>query len=386
MNVSSRESALTGGDVYAVIMAGGAGTRFWPASRETRPKQLLPLADPAGRESLLAATVRRIAPIVPPERVYVATGTKLVAATARDLPRVPRANLLAEPAPRNTAPCIGWATATIARLNPEALVMVLPSDHFITDEEGFRRVIARALDGARAGYMTTIGVVPTRPETGYGYVELGGAIGADLNAVARFVEKPDRARAEAYVAGGKHLWNAGMFFFRASEMMGAIRSYLPELAAGLAKIDAAAARGEEARELEATFPALPSISIDHGVMEKAASADPAAGGERKTTLAVVPGSFGWNDLGSWESAWELAEKDADGNALPPGAVTVDARGNLVRDLTTGGSGKRVYALVGVSDLVVVETDDAVLVMPRERAQDVKAAVTELKKRGDGDKT
>jgi mannose-1-phosphate guanylyltransferase len=358
-------------NVYAVIMAGGAGTRFWPASRELRPKQLLPLADPAGKESLLAATVRRIAPIVPPERVYIATGTKLVEATARDLPKVPRANLLAEPVARNTAPCIGWAAATIARGDPEGLVMVLPSDHFITDEDAFRNVVARALEGAKSGYLTTIGIVPTRPETGYGYIELGATVGADLNAVARFVEKPDRARAEAYVAGGKHLWNAGMFFFRAKEMVAAIRAHMPELADGLAKIDAAAARGDEARELAATFPGLPAISIDHGVMERAKK------------LAVVPGSFGWNDLGSWESAWELAEKDDAGNALPAGAIAVEARGNLVRDLTTGAGTKRMYALVGVSDLVVVETDDAVLVMSRERAQDVKAVVTELKKRGDG---
>jgi mannose-1-phosphate guanylyltransferase len=361
-------------NVYAVIMAGGAGTRFWPASRELRPKQLLPLAGKEGSsESLLAATVRRIAPIAAAERVYIATGAKLVEATARDLPGVPRKNLLAEPVARNTAPCIGWAAATIARIDPDALVMVLPSDHYITDEDGFRKVIAKALDGARAGYMTTIGVVPTRPETGYGYIEIGATVGADLNEVARFVEKPDRARAEAYVAGGKHLWNAGMFFFRAKDMAAAIRAHLPALADGLAKIDAAAARGDEARELAATFPELPSISIDHGVMEKAKK------------LAVVPGSFGWNDLGSWESAWDLAEKDAHGNALPAGSVTVDAEGNLVRDLTTNGA-KRVYALVGVRDLVVVETDDCVLVMPRERAQDVKAVVTELKKRGDGAKT
>jgi mannose-1-phosphate guanylyltransferase len=363
-------------DVYAVIMAGGAGTRFWPASRETRPKQLLPLTGTG--ESLLAATVRRIAPIVPPERVYIATGTKLVDATARDLPSVPRANLLAEPVARNTAPCIGWAAATIARLNPDALVMVLPSDHVITDEEGFRKVIAKALEGARAGFMTTIGIVPTRPETGYGYVEVGAPVAetdaADgIRQVARFVEKPDRARAEEYVAGGKHLWNAGMFFFRAKDMAAAIQSCLPELAEGLAKIDAAAERGDEARELATTFPLLPSISIDHGVMEKA------------KRLAVVPGSFGWNDLGSWESAWELAEKDAAENALPKGAITVDAKRNLVRDLTAEGS-KRVYALVGVSDLVVVETDDAVLVMSREKAQDVKAVVQELKKRGDVGRT
>jgi mannose-1-phosphate guanylyltransferase len=355
-------------DVYAIIMAGGAGTRFWPASRETRPKQLLPLGgDP--NEALLAATVRRIAPLVPAERVLIATGARLVDATARALPALPRKNLLAEPVPRNTAPCIGWATATIARENPDAFVMVLPSDHFITDEAGFRAVLERALAGARAGYVTTVGVVPTRPETGYGYIEVGRGLDGGLSEVARFVEKPDRARAEEYVAGKKHLWNAGMFFFRAGDMLEAIRSFLPDLAKGLDAIDAAAKKGDEAAELARTFPTLPSISIDHGVMEKAKK------------LAVVPGSFGWNDVGSWESAWELATKDANGNALPDESVAVDATGNLVRDLTTTGS-KRVYALVGVKDLVVVETDDAMLVIPRDRAQDVRKVVEALKARKD----
>jgi len=317
--------------------------------------------------------VRRIAPIVPSERVYIATGAKLVEATARELPGVPRANLLAEPVARNTAPCIGWAAATIARTNPDAIVMVLPSDHYITDEEGFRRVIERAVAGARAGFITTIGVVPTRPDTGYGYIEIGAEIEAALTEVARFVEKPDRARAEEYVRGKKHLWNAGMFFFRAKDMLDAIRVHLPGLARGLDAIDAAAATGDEASELARTFPTLPSVSIDTGVMEKA------------KRLAVVPGSFGWNDVGSWESAWELAAKDANGNALPAGSVAVDARGNLVRDLTASAGPKRVYALVGVSDLVVVETDDAVLIIPRDRAQDVRAVVNALKERGDTSK-
>jgi mannose-1-phosphate guanylyltransferase len=354
--------------VYAVIMAGGAGTRFWPASRDKSPKQLLPLGgDP--NESLLAATVRRIAPIVPAERVYIATGARLVDATAAALPQVPRANLLAEPVPRNTAPCIGWAAATIARVDPDALILVLPSDHYIVDEEEFRRVIGRALDAARAGYMATIGVVPTRPETGYGYIELGAAIGGGAHEVARFVEKPDHERAEAYVAGKKHLWNAGMFFFEARAMAAAIAEHLPALADGIAKLDAAAARGDEAAALAQVFPTLPSISIDHGVMEKA------------KRLAVVPGDFGWNDVGSWQSAWELAAKDGAGNALPEGSVAVDASNNLVRDLTRGGA-KKLYALVGVNDLVVVETDDAVLVIPRDRAQDVRSIVLELKKRND----
>ena len=343
---------------YAVIMAGGAGTRFWPASRADRPKQLLALgADP--EEPLLAATVRRLSPLVAPENVWIATGAHLAEATARVLPAVPRANILAEPVPRNTAPCIGWATSILARQDPDALVAVLPSDHFMSDEPGFRATLERALAAATAGHLATIGVVPTRPETGYGYIELGEPLaGAQPGtfAVARFVEKPDRARAEQYVRGGKHLWNAGMFFFRARTMLRAIEQQLPELAEGLAEI-------ERGGDLAAIFPRLPSVSIDHGVMEKASG------------LAVVKGDFGWNDVGSWESAWELGAKDAAGNVLPAGAIAVDAQGNLVR------AADKLVALVGVKDLVVVDTGDALLVMPRERAQDVRAVVDALKARG-----
>jgi len=359
-------------NVYAVIMAGGAGTRFWPASRNHRPKQLLNLGGNA-HESLLAATVRRLAPLVTPDRVYIATGAHLIDATAAAVPEVPRAQILAEPLPRNTAPCIGWATATIARRDPEALIAVLPSDHFIVDEPGFRTTLARALDGARQGHISTIGIVPTRPETGYGYIELGADLAPGISSVARFVEKPNRATAEAYVAGKKHLWNAGMFFFRASAMQKAIEAHLPVLAAGLERLDAAAKEGNEAAALADVFPTLPSVSIDHGVMEKASG------------LAVAHGDFGWNDVGSWESAWELAAKDANGNALPEGTIAVDAHRNLVRDLTSDAgtkSGKKVYALVGVDDLVLVETDDAFLVIPRERAQDVRSVVEALRARRD----
>jgi mannose-1-phosphate guanylyltransferase len=357
--------------VYAVIMAGGAGTRFWPASRSHRPKQLLPLGERPD-ESLLAATVRRIAPLVPAEDVFIATGRHLLEATALDLPAVPRAQLLAEPVPRNTAPCIGWATSVIARADPDALVAVLPSDHFIRDEARFRETMEAALAGAREGYLTTIGIVPTRPETGYGYVEVGDAVAGGVLEAKRFVEKPDRARAEEYVKSGRFLWNAGMFFFRASAMMEAIASALPPLAEGLAAIDRAAAAGREAAEVDAVFPTLPSISIDHGVMERA------------RRVAVVKGDFGWNDVGSWESAWELAPHDARDNAAPASAVFVEASGNLVRSLSSGAAGK-IIALVGVENLVVVDTDDALLVMPRDRAQDVRRVVDALKARGDASK-
>ncbi len=357
--------------VYAVIMAGGAGTRFWPASRSLRPKQLLPLAGGASgsEETLLAATVRRLSPLVTADRIFVVTGEHLADATAKAVPGVPRAQILCEPAPRNTAPCIAWATATIARLDPEALVAVLPSDHFIGNEDEFRSVLDRALQTAATGRVTTVGILPTRPETGYGYIEVGDEIdgvSTGARSVVRFVEKPDRARAETFLAGGRHVWNAGMFFFRASDMAQLVERHLPEIATGVGKIDEAARAGKETEVLRSIFPTLPSISIDNGVMEKAAG------------LAVVTGDFGWNDVGSWQSAWELGAPDAAGNALSAGAVAIDAKNNLVRTL---GTGKKVVALVGVNDLVVVETEDALLVIPRERAQDVRLIVEALKASG-----
>ncbi|MCA9587483.1 MAG: mannose-1-phosphate guanylyltransferase [Myxococcales bacterium] len=350
--------------VFAVIMAGGSGTRFWPASRAKRPKQLLPLLGAADAETMLGATVRRLAPLIEPDSVYVVTGRPLVDASRAALPGVPAAQILAEPAARNTAPCIAWASATIARTDPDAVLAVLPADHHIEDEAAFRDVLGRAIASARAGRVTTIGVVPTRAETGYGYIEVGADVEGGAKEVARFVEKPDKARAEAFFTGKKHLWNAGMFFFRAKDMLALVRAHLPELADGVAKIDEAARAGREEAALEEIFPTLPRVSIDHGVMEKAPG------------LAVVPGSFGWNDVGSWQSAWELAPKDAHGNALPEGAIALEASSNIVKLL---GNSHKTVALLGVSDLIVVDTGDALLVMPRERAQDVRDVVDALTK-------
>lgn len=351
-------------NTFAVIMAGGSGTRFWPASREHRPKQLLPLAG-AREETLLAATVRRLSSLIPPENVFVVTGRKLAEATRAALPNVPANQILIEPIGRNTAPCIAWATSAIEKRDPNALVCVLPSDHFISDEPAFVSVIEKALASAAAGRVTTVGIVPTRPETGYGYVEVGEEIGGDAKRVVRFVEKPHLETATGYVAGKKHLWNAGMFFFRAREMSALVKAHLPALAEGIAKIANAAGSPNEAKVIEDVFPTLPSISIDHGVMEKSAD------------LAVVPGVFGWNDVGSWLSAWELAEKDERGNALAPNALAIDANNNLVVDLTTHPR-KKTVAVVGVSGLVIVKTDDAVLVIPKDRAQDVRSVIEALK--------
>jgi mannose-1-phosphate guanylyltransferase len=305
----------------------------------------------------------------------VGTGRHLAEPTAAILPELPAASVLMEPVPRNTAPCIAWAAARVARIDPDAVLMVLPSDHHITDVAGFRATLEHAVASAATGVITTIGIRPTHPETGFGYIELSpDAPPPAPHAILarRFVEKPDRARAEAFLAGGRHLWNAGMFFFRARDMMAAVRAHLPALADGVTEMAAAAGTPAERAVVERIFPALPSVSIDFGVME------------HLDRLAVIPGDFGWSDLGSWQSAWELAPHDPEGNASPAGTVFVDARRNHVVDLRTGAPGKRVIALVGVEDLVVVETDDALLVVPRERAQDVKDVVAALKARGDGE--
>ena len=361
--------------VYALILAGGAGTRFWPASRANRPKQLLPLL---GEDPLLLETARRVLPLCEGwDRVLIGSGRHLAAPTAALLPALPAANLLVEPVPRNTAPCIGWAAARVARMDPDAVVMVLPSDHHIVDVEGFRETLRRAVATAATGVITTIGIRPTHPETGYGYIEVdvGAAPPAPgALAVRRFVEKPDRARAEAFVASGNFLWNAGMFFFRAGDMIEALRAHVPALADGVEALAAAMGSEGEQAMLDRVFPELPAVSIDVGVME------------RLDRLAVIPGDFGWSDLGSWHSAWELAAKDEHHNAAPGGTIFVDAHRNHVVDLrSTAGAkaSKKVMALVGVEDLVVVETDDAILVVPRSRAQDVKHVVERLRARGDG---
>jgi mannose-1-phosphate guanylyltransferase len=355
--------------VYALVLAGGAGTRFWPASRARRPKQLLPLA---GEAPLIVETISRVLHVVGGwEKVFIASGTAVAEPTRQILPELPERNLLVEPAPRNTAPCIAWAAATIARIDPDAVVIVLPSDHHIEEKDAFQKALETAVESARRGVITTIGLKPTRPETGFGYIEVADGTGP-VREVVRFTEKPSREKAEEFVRGGRHLWNAGMFIFRAGDMLKAIADHLPELSEGLRVLDAAAEAGAEHEALAKVFPSLPSVSIDFGVMEKL------------DKLAVVPADIGWSDIGSWEAAAELTSKGDQGNTGPDGTVFIEARNNHVVDLRSPSAGhpKRVIALVGVSDLVVVETDDALLVVPRERSQDVKHVVDHLKSRGD----
>jgi mannose-1-phosphate guanylyltransferase len=344
---------------FGVIMAGGSGTRFWPLSRALRPKQLLPLG--AGDSSLLRETQRRIASLIPPERTLVVTSEALAAQTRAELPELPPENILAEPVGRNTAPCVGWAASVVARREPDAVLAVLPADHDIADQRGFLRVLELAIEQARSGDMVTVGIKPTRAETGYGYVELGEELSPQVFRGRRFVEKPDELRARQFLAAGRFLWNSGMFFFRADTLLTSVRQHLPGLGDALRAYDEAAKRGEELELVRATYDSLPDVSIDHGIMEKAAR------------VAVVPGDFGWSDVGSWTSAWELSAHDSDDNALFGEVVAVDSHRSYVR-----GKPGKVIAVVGLDDVVVVDTEDALLVMPRSRSQDVRAVVNALK--------
>lgn len=357
--------------LYSVILAGGSGTRFWPASRRERPKQLLPLG-PSAPRSLISSTVRRLSPLISEERILVATGAHLVDATRRELPELRAEAFLAEPQAKNTAPAIAWATLKIQRTDPEAVICVLPSDQHASQPEEFRRILEVAVGAARTGAITTIGIVPTRPETGYGYIECGEGVSSEVSEVLRFVEKPDLARAQEYLKQGNYLWNAGIFVYRAKDMLRALSQHVPELYALLEHLEQAAEQGPEAEEraLDRLFQECESISIDYAVME------------REARLLVVPAEFGWSDLGSWESSWELSVKDENGNAAPSHAVLVDARNNLVEDLRSTPSGDPgVIALLGVEGLCVVRTDDGFLVLPRDRAQDVRDVVARLKDTG-----
>ncbi len=357
------------GEVYTVIMAGGSGTRFWPQSRRARPKQFLPLG-PDGVTPLLTATAARLGALCPIERTLVVTRADLADATREALPGLPPGNLLLEPAGRNTAPCVAWATATIQRRDPEAVVVVLAADAFIVDTEAFVAALQTAVEAARAGVIVTLGIRPTRPETGYGYLRVGEALAegpAGVSRVAAFVEKPDILRAATFVADGLHLWNAGIFVFRADVMRAAVREFLPTVHDALEVFDVAARGGTEPAVVTALYPTLPNVSVDYGVMERVQS------------VAVVPVDCGWSDVGSWQAAWELGEKDPKGNVDRTAdklAVFLDATGNVV----VAPPGK-VVALLGVHDLVVVDTPDALLVLPRDRAQDVKAIVDALSVEG-----
>ena len=351
--------------MYAVIMAGGRGTRFWPRSRDRKPKHLL---DILSERTIIQETVDRLLPMVPPERILVVTGRAHAAELARQLPDIPARNILIEPMGRNTAPCIGLAAHAVHRLDPGAVMAVLPADHLIIDEARFLEVLRAAAEAAAPGrHLVTIGIAPTAPETGYGYLELGeetGTAGMETVRRVRSVrEKPDQETAKAFLAGGNYVWNCGMFVWTAGAVLEAIGRWLPDLAKGLETIDSALGTERENTVLDNVYPGLPSISIDYGVMEKA------------DNVLALRGDFGWSDVGSWDALWEVSPKDDSGNVLRGSVAAAATKNSLVvaRD--------RLVALAGVEDLIVVDTEDALLVCRRGDSQRVREVVELLEKKG-----
>jgi mannose-1-phosphate guanylyltransferase len=355
--------------VFPVIMAGGAGTRFWPLSRKGRPKQFLALA---GDRPLLQATVQRLPPLARLDRTFVVCGPGHVAAVRRMVRRLPRDNVVVEPCARNTAPCVGLAALHVRAREPRGVMAMLPADHHIARPEAFRAALEAAAAVAEKGSIATIGIRPSRPETGYGYLRVGpklAAVGKARGALAphrvdRFVEKPDVVTAARYLAEGVYLWNSGIFAFRADVILEEIRRAMPVLGEQLEVIERALGTPSYARTLKRVFPDCPSISIDVGVMEKS------------RRIAVVPAEFGWSDVGSFSALSEVRPVDADGNVTRGEALVVEGKDNVVI-----GYARRPLALVGLDGVVAVDAGDAILVVRRDRSQDVRKAVEELRRRG-----
>ena len=355
---------MAAGEFYAAILAGGRGTRFWPRSRRETPKQLLPVV---GETSLLQQTVARLEPLIPAERVWIFTSELLREKIIEQLPDVPPDQVVAEPVQRNTGPCIAMAARLLAERDPDAVMGVFPSDHLIEDEAAYLQALSWAADAARAkAELVVLGIEPRWAETGYGYIEYpeGTRSGSSTPVrVVQFREKPDRETAERYVRAGNFSWNSGMFVWRASTLIEAVGRHMPQTADVLAKLPEFSSPDFGA-SLKKHYAECDSLSIDYGVLEKA-----------DNIVGFTCADFGWNDVGSWEAVYKLADTDGSGNAGRTRIEAIDATGNYV-----DAPGKLV-ALVGVNDLVVVDSPDALLICPRDQAQKVSAMVKALEQTG-----
>ncbi len=359
---------MAAGGFYAAILAGGRGTRFWPRSRRETPKQLLPVV---GETSLLRQTVARLESVIPAERVWIFTSDLLREQIIEQLPEVPPEQVVAEPVQRNTGPCIAMAARLLAETEPDAVMGVFPSDHLIEDEQAYLEILRAAADAARAKKeLVVLGLEPRWAETGYGYIEYpeGTRPGSAAPApVVQFREKPDRETAEQYVEAGNFFWNSGMFVWRASTLLEAVEQHMPQTAAALAKLPPFSSAGFPA-SLSTHYAQCDNLSIDYGVLEKA-----------DNIVGFACADFGWNDVGSWEAVYKLADTDDFDNAARTTSLeSIDATGNYV-----DAPGKLV-ALIGVDDLVVVDSPDALLICRRDQAQKVSDLVKALERAGRSD--
>jgi mannose-1-phosphate guanylyltransferase len=357
---------------HAVILAGGRGTRFWPRSRTRTPKQLLNIV---GRDTMLEQTAARLAPLFPASRQWVVTNAEQAAAVRRQLPRLARSHILTEPTGRNTAAAIGLAAAHLLHngmgKENDAIMAVLPADHYIVQPARYLKIVRAALHVAHAsGSLVVLGVPPSRPETGFGYIERarGKALddrGVPVYSVRRFTEKPALKLARKYVSSGRYFWNAGMFFWRVSTFLGNLEKFLPKTHDALMRLAGEIGTPRYTRTLARVYPKLENISVDYAILE------PATRRAAAPSVFVLPAEVGWSDIGSWAAVYELLARKAGENVSAGRVVAIDARGNFL------WSPKKFVAAVGINDLVVVETEDALLLCPRDRAQDVGKIVKRL---------
>lgn len=351
--------------LHAVIMAGGSGTRFWPASRRSRPKQLLPLAGP---KTLIQDTLERCRTWIPPQRTWIVTNAAQEAETRRQLPELPSPNVLVEPCGRNTAPCVGLAAVHLLRDDPDAMMLVMPADHVVRPAEAFRAASASAVSLVEQDpkRFVLFGISPTYPATGFGYIERGAQLtGADhAYQVAAFREKPDRDTAEAYVRGGRFYWNCGIFVWRADRILSAIARYEPEIHQGLARIADSLGNADAAKVLDAEYAAMKALSVDYAVLEHA------------DNVCVIEAPFQWDDLGSWRALPALLGEDEHGNTVDALHLGMQTSGCTIR-----GAGDHLIATTGVKDLIIVHTPDATLVARKGDEDAIRKLVEKLTELG-----
>ena len=344
----------------ALIMAGGRGERFWPKSRKNMPKQFLSLTDDG--KSMLRLTMERILPMIKTEDIFIATNRDYKDLVRQQLPEVPGENIICEPVGRNTAPCIGLGAVQMAKKYGDAVMIVLPSDHLIKYKSVFLNTLSDACEAAENGEnLITIGIAPDSPETGYGYIKFNQeqTIGQAF-AVERFVEKPDIETAKGYLASEQYLWNSGMFIYKASSILKNIARFLPDISAGLDKIKTALGTEDAETVLEKEFYAFRSESIDYGVMEKA------------DHIYVLTGAFGWDDVGSWPAVGRIKKSNEFGNVINGNAVTVETKNSIIQ------GDKKLIAAVGLENMIVVDSEDAILICNRDHAGEIKRVLENLR--------